>query len=166
MLYCIQSQKTTCPFCDKVVFSYNGAIMKQIILVAIAILLSLCNAFADYPERSQEAKRKGKRLTVKEWKTTPDGKHKWVDHIEVYNAQGQLIEESEYGDYGRNLTWRAEFFYNTKGELEKEIIYNERNKVSKVRKYEYDSNGRCIRRLNYGANGILNSYRQFEFMFE
>ena len=137
----------------------------HIILTLFALLLAV-SAYADYPERSQEAKRKGKRLTVKEWKTTPDGKHKWVGHIEVYNAQGQLIEESEYGDYGRNLTWRAEFFYNTKGELEKEIVYNERNKVSKVRKYEYDSNGVCRRRLNYGANGILNSYRQFEFSYE
>ena len=112
------------------------------------------------------AKSKGCKLTVKEWKTTPDGKNKWVDHIEVYNAQGQLIEEAEYGDYGRSLSWRSEYFYNAKGQLEREIIYNERNKPSKVRKYEYDSNGVCTRRLNYGANGILNSYRQFEYSYE
>ena len=123
-------------------------------------------AFGESPERALMAKQQGKSLTVKEWKTTPDGKSKWVDHIEVYNAQGQLIEEFEYGDYGRHLTWRSEYFYNAKGQLEKEIIYNERNKPSKVRKYEYDSNGVCTRRLNYGANGILNSYRQFEFSYE
>jgi hypothetical protein len=84
----------------------------------------------------------------------------------VYNAKGQLIEEIEYGDYGRHMTWRSEYFYNAKGQLEKEIVYNERNKPSKVRKFEYDSNGGCIRRLNYGANGILNSYRQFEYSYE
>lgn len=140
--------------------------MKRFILLTIALILGLSSSFADYPERCEQAKKQGKKLTVKEWKTTPDGKNKWVDHIEVYNAAGQLIEEKEYGDYGRSLSWRSEYFYNSKGQLEKEIIYNERNKVSKVRKYEYDSNGRCIRRLNYGANGILNSYRQFEFIFE
>ena len=140
--------------------------MKQFILFVVAILLSLGYSYAGYPDRGLQAKKQGKKLTVKEWKTTPDGKNKWVDHIEVYNAQGQLIEEKEYGDYGRSLSWRAEYIYNSKGQLEKEIIYNERNKVSKVRKYEYDSNGRCTRRLNYGANGILNSYRQFEFIFE
>ena len=137
----------------------------HIILTLCALLLS-ASVFADYPERSKLAKSKGRKLTVKEWKTTPDGKNKWVDHVEVYNAQGQLIEEAEYGDYGRSLSWRSEFFYNAKGQLEKEIIYNERNKPSKVRKYEYDSNGVCIRRLNYGANGILNSYRQFEYSYE
>ena len=68
-----------------------------------------------------------KRLTVKEWKCTPDGKNSWVDHIE---------------------------------------IYNERNKVSKVRKFEYDSNGVCTRRLNYNANGTLNSFRKFEYSYE
>lgn len=150
----------------KVVFCCNQVVMKRLILLVVALFITLGHSFADYPERSQEARRAGKKLTVKEWKTTPDGKNKWVDHIEVYNSQGQLIEEKEYSDYGRNLAWRSEFFYNSKGQLEKEIVYNERNKISKVRKFEYDSNGRCIRRLNYSANGILNSYRQFEFTFE
>jgi hypothetical protein len=135
-------------------------------LLTILALLITISAFADYPERGQMARNKGRKMTVKEWKTTPDGKNKWVDHVEVYNAKGQLIEEIEYGDYGRHMTWRSEYFYNAKGQLEKEIVYNERNKPSKVRKFEYDSNGVCIRRLNYGANGILNSYRQFEYSYE
>ena len=112
------------------------------------------------------AKSRGERLTVKEWKTTPDGKNKWIDHTEVYNAQGQLVEEAEYSDFGRSLAWRAEFTYNAGGQLVMEVVYNERNKVSKVRKYEYDANGVCTRRLNYNANGTLNSYRQFEYSFE
>ena len=138
----------------------------QHIILTIAALMLATSAFADYPERGQMAKAKGRKLTVKEWKTTPDGKNKWVDHVEVYNAKGQLIEEIEYGDYGRHMTWRSEYFYNAKGQLEKEIVYNERNKPTKVRKFEYDSNGTCVRRLNYGANGVLNSYRQFEFSYE
>lgn len=137
----------------------------KFLLTILALLITL-SAFADYPERGQMARNKGRKMTVKEWKTTPDGKNKWVDHVEVYNAKGQLIEEIEYGDYGRHMTWRSEYFYNAKGQLEKEIVYNERNKPSKVRKFEYDSNGVCIRRLNYGANGILNSYRQFEYSYE
>ena len=69
--------------------------------------------------------------------------------------------------YNGKKAWSDEkYFYNAKGQLEKEVVYNERNKPSKVRKFEYDSNGVCTRRLNYGANGILNSYRQFEYSFE
>ena len=139
--------------------------MKQITLILATLLLSLF-AHAEQPERSQLAKEHGKALTVKEWKTTPDGKNKWIDHTESYNSLGQLIAEAEYSDFGRHLAWRAEYEYNDKGQLIKEVVYNERDKISKVRKYEYDSNGICTRRLNYNANGTLNSYRQFEYIFE
>ena len=119
-----------------------------------------------YVPATQMAADAGKRLTVKEWKTTPDGKNSWVDHIEVYNEKGQLIGEAEYSDFGRHLAWRSEYEYNAEGQLIKEVVYNERDKVSKVRKFEYDSNGVCTRRLNYNANGTLNSYRKFEYIYE
>ena len=136
------------------------------IILTIIALIATVNTYGENRERSQMAQSAGKSLTVKEWKTTPDGKNSWVDHIEVYNENGQLISESEYGDFGRHLAWRSEYEYNAAGQLIKEIVYNERNKVSKVRKFEYDSNGVCTRRLNYNANGTLNSYRKFEYSFE
>lgn len=140
-------------------------IMKRVLLCLVICLIST-NLWADYPERAAVARSKGKKMMVKEWKTTPDGKKKWVDHAEVYNAEGQLIEEAEYSDFGTRLAWRAEFEYNDKGQLVTERIYNERNKLDKVRKFEYNDSGVCVRRLNYSANGTLNSYRQFEFVFE
>ena len=103
---------------------------------------------------------------MNEWKTTPDGRNKWIDHVEVYNAEGLLIEEIEYSDFGRHQAWRSEYTYNSQGQLTKEIVYNERNKIDKVRKFEYDDKGVCTRRLNYNANGTLNSYRQFEYIYE
>lgn len=135
------------------------------ILTLSALLLSI-NAFASEPGRGAMARAHGKKLTVKEWKTTPDGRNKWIDHVEVYNANGDLIEEIEYSDFGRHQAWRSEYTYNSEGQLIKEIVYNERNKVDKVRKFEYDTNGVCTRRLNYNANGTLNSYRQFEYTYE
>ena len=136
------------------------------IIFTIIALATTVNTYGDNRERGKLAESAGKRLTVKEWKTTPDGKNSWVDHIEVYNEKGQLISEAEYGDFGRHLAWRSEFEYNEKGQVVKEIVYNERDKVSKVRKFEYDSNGVCTRRLNYNANGTLNSYRKFEYTYE
>lgn len=137
----------------------------RIILTIIALVTSV-TTYAENKERSLMAESAGKSLTVKEWKTTPDGKNSWVDHIEVYNEKGQLISEAEYSDYGRRLAWRSEYEYNEAGQLVKEIVYNERNKISKVRKFEYDSDGVCFRRLNYNANGTLNSYRKFEYIYE
>ena len=136
------------------------------IVAIIALILLPTITMAQNPERAAMARAKGKQLTVNEWKTTPDGKKTWVDHAEVYNAKGQLIEEAEYSDYGTRLAWRAEYKYNEKGQLTKELIYNERDKLSKIRTFEYDANGVCTRRMNYSADGKLNSYRQYKYTFE
>ena len=138
----------------------------RLLILTTTLLLTTLFAYADYPERGAVARGEGKKMMVKEWKTTPDGKKKWVDHAEVYDAEGRLIEEAEYSDFGSRLAWRATFEYNEKGQLVLERIYNERNKLDKYRKYEYNEEGVCVRRLNYSADGKLNSYRQFEFIFE
>lgn len=137
----------------------------RFILTALAILI-VATATAQDPGRAAIARAQGKQLVVKEWKTTPDGRKKWIDHAEVYNAKGQLIEEAEYSDFGTRLAWRSEYEYNAQGQLIKERLYNERNKLDKVRTFEYDADGVCTRRMNYAANGVLNSYRQYEYSFE
>ena len=140
--------------------------LRHIATTIILIATAITTLMAQDPQRAALARAKGKQLTVNEWKTTPDGKKKWIDHAEVYNAKGELIEEAEYSDYGTRLAWRAEYQYNERGQLIKELIYNERDKISKIRTFEYDSNGVCTRRMNYSADGKLNSYRQYQYTFE
>ena len=140
--------------------------LRHIATTIILIATAITTLMAQDPQRAALARTKGKQLTVNEWKTTPDGKKKWIDHAEVYNAKGELIEEAEYSDYGTRLAWRAEYKYNERGQLVKELIYNERDKLSKIRTFEYDSNGVCTRRMNYSADGKLNSYRQYQYTFE
>ena len=54
----------------------------------------------------------------------------------VVSPQNPLKDSGLWDDgYGRHMSWRSEYFYNSKGQLEKEIVYNERNKPSKVRKF-------------------------------
>lgn len=140
--------------------------LRHIATTIILIATAITTLMAQDPQRAALARAKGKQLTVNEWKTTPDGKKKWIDHAEVYNAKGELIEEAEYSDYGTRLAWRSEYQYNERGQLIKELIYNERDKLSKIRTFEYDSNGVCTRRMNYSADGKLNSYRQYQYTFE
>ena len=140
--------------------------LRHITTTIILIATTITTLMAQDPQRAALARAKGKQLTVNEWKTTPDGKKKWIDHAEVYNAKGELIEEAEYSDYGTRLAWRAEYQYNERGQLIKELIYNERDKISKIRTFEYDASGVCTRRMNYSADGKLNSYRQYQYTFE
>lgn len=136
------------------------------LFITLLMLLTATLLRADYPERSAMAAESGQRLTVNEWKVTPDGRNRWIDHVEVYDEAGRMVEEREYADFGRTLTWRSEYTYNELGQLTREVVYNERGRVTKVRKFEYDENGVCTRRLNYNANGTLNSYREFEYVYE
>ena len=139
---------------------------KHIVITFALLFAGMATATAQSPDRAAMARAKGKQLTVNEWKTTPDGKKSWIDHAEVYNAKGELIEEAEYSDYGTRLAWRSIYEYNSAGQLIKEVVYDERNRVSKIRTFEYDANGVCTRRMNYAADGRLNSYRKFEYKFE
>ena len=140
--------------------------LRHIATTIILIATAITTLMAQDPQRAALARAKGKQLTVNEWKTTPDGKKKWIDHAEVYNAKGELIEEAEYSDYGTRLAWRSEYQYNERGQLIKELIYHERDKRSKIRTFEYDASGVCTRRMNYSADGKLNSYRQYQYTFE
>ncbi len=136
------------------------------ILAMLAAALSLAALAAAYSEYAAvgtaDAAGQGKRSTVTEYKTTPDGKTRWIDRVTVYDVEGRIIELREYSDYGRRLAWRAVNDYE-QGRLVRQVVYNDRGKASKVRKYEYDDSGRLYRRYNYSPNGILNSYRQYEY---
>ena len=48
-------------------------ISKRIMMLMLFLGASLSMALAQGPERPDMARAKGKKLTVKEWKTTPDG---------------------------------------------------------------------------------------------
>ena len=46
----------------------------------------------------------------------------------------------------------------------REIEYNDRDKVSRIRKFEYDEDGAKVRQLNYYPNGKLESVKTFEYV--
>ena len=46
----------------------------------------------------------------------------------------------------------------------REIEYNDRDKVVRIRKFEYDEDGAKVRQLNYYPNGKLESVKTFEYV--
>ena len=48
--------------------------------------------------------------------------------------------------------------------LTREIEYNDRDKVVRIRKYEYDEDGAKVKQLNYYPNGKLESVKTFEYV--
>ena len=113
------------------------------------------------PEEKR-AMRKG--LVVKEMNTDASGKKKWLDHLTVWDENGYKVEEIEYAVYGQLERITFEYDYKT-GKCIRENVYNDKNKLYRIRKYEYLDNGRKKIQYNYQPNGKLYSTKIFEYSY-
>ena len=112
---------------------------------------------------SDTEKREMKRnIVIKEWNTDASGKRVWIDRVTTYNSDGFKIEEIEYATYGQKF--RNTFERNEINQCVKESHYDSKNKLQRVIKYTYDSNGLKKQQFNYLPNGKLYSTKRFEYM--
>ena len=113
------------------------------------------------------AKRENRRgMVLKEWNTAAGDKRAFLDRVTTYDAMGRKIEEIEYASYGQK--WRVVSEYPENSDISakvvREIEYNDRDKVVRIRKFEYDEDGSKVRQLNYYPNGKLESVKTFEYV--
>ena len=113
------------------------------------------------PESLVEKQERRMNLTVREYNTDAKGKNRWLDHMTVYNAKGYKIEEIEYATYG--MRERVLFEYDSNNRCVKEIVYDDRNKISRIRKNEYNADGTKKAQYNYLPNGRLFSSKQYQY---
>lgn len=113
------------------------------------------------PESLNEKRERRKNMTIREFNTDAQGKSAWMDHVTVYNEKGLKIEEIEYAVYG--MRQRITFEYDARDFCSKEVVYDDRNKVSRIRKYEYNADGTKKTQYNYLPNGRLYSTKQFKY---
>ena len=113
------------------------------------------------PEEKREMR---KNLVVKEWNTEARGKRKWMDHLTVWDEKGLKLEDIEYAVYGQKE--RITFEYDKNGQCIRENVYNDKNKLYRIRKYEYLPNGRKKIQYNYNPDGKLFSTKVFEYSYK
>ena len=147
--------------------------MKKLFFLSI-LLCSVCYKYAngqvnirqyDYqapPTTIEERRERRQNLVVKEWNT--EGRRRWLDRLKVYNPEGLIIEDIEYASYGQRE--RITYKYDEGGRCIEEVVYNERNRVVRVRKYEYNPNGTKKVQYNYLPNGRLYSTKVFEYSYQ
>ena len=110
-------------------------------------------------------KRKG--LTIKEWNTMAGSKQAFLDHVTTYDSLGRKIEEIEYASYGQKSRLVCEYVdpLDPASKVLREIEYNDRDKVTRIKKYEYNEDGSKKRQYNYYPNGKLESVKEFELIY-
>ena len=124
-------------------------------------------AFAQQVSDATVVKRENRRgMTVKEWNTAVGSKRAFLDRVTTYDSLGRKIEEIEYASYGQK--WRVVSEYPAGSDITakvvREIEYNDRDKVVRIRKFEYNEDGSKCRQLNYYPNGKLESVKVFEYV--
>ena len=136
-------------------------------LVLLAFLAVGFGGFAQSVSDATIAKRENRKgMVLKEWNTPSGDKRAFLDRKTTYDALGRKVEEIEYASYGQK--WRVVSEYpegsDITAKVVREIEYNDRDKVVRIRKFEYDEDGSKKRQLNYYPNGKLESVKTFEYV--
>jgi|GEM_PF-1615461 len=113
----------------------------------------------------EEKRDQRKNLVVKEMNTDAKGNRQWMDHYTVWDENGYKLEEIEYAVYGQRERVTFEYDYET-GRCIRENVYNDKNKLYRIRKYEYLDNGRKKIQYNYNPDGKLYSTKVFEYSYK
>jgi len=133
--------------------------MKNRILLLV-ICLSLFGCVCAQNSTKQEQR---KNLTVKEWKQGADGKStRFLNHVTKYDAQGRKAEDIEYNSSGV-VTNRCKYEYDANGRVSREVVY-QGDKVTRIRKFEYNADGTKHKQYNYSPNGKLVSTKSYEYI--
>lgn len=142
--------------------------MKRLVIILAFVAISL-GAMAQSVSDATVIKRENRRgMTIKEWNTMAGSKRAFLDRVTTYDELGRKIEEIEYASYGQK--WRVVYEYpegsDITAKVSREIEYNDRDKVVRIRKFEYNEDGSKKRQLNYYPNGKLESVKTYEVIYK
>ena len=135
--------------------------------MVLAFMAITLGALAQQVSDATVVKRENRRgMTVKEWNTAVGSKRAFLDRVTTYDSLGRKIEEIEYASYGQK--WRVVSEYPAGSDITakvvREIEYNDRDKVVRIRKFEYNEDGSKKCQKNYYPNGKLESVKTFEYV--
>lgn len=139
--------------------------MKKVLL--FALMMMTVPLFAQTVSDATIQKRENRRgMVLKEWNTAVGAKMPFLDHVTTYDSLGRKIEEIEYAAYGQKSRVVSEYPPNSDvtAKVVREIEYNDRDKVVRIRKFEYNPDGSKSRQLNYYPNGKLEAVKVFEYV--
>ena len=140
--------------------------MKRLAIVLVLFTISLCGIAQSVSESTIQKRENRKGMVLKEWNTVAGDKRAFLDRVTTYDEMGRKIEEIEYASYGQK--WRIVFEYPKNSDITakvvREIEYNDRDKVTRIRKFEYNEDGSKKCQKNYYPNGKLESVKTFEYV--
>ena len=140
--------------------------MKKLLFLAILGLMALPSFSQSVSDATIQKRDNRRGMVLKEWNTAVGAKMPFLDHVTTYDALGRKIEEIEYASYGQKSRVVSEYPPDSDitAKVVREIEYNDRDKVVRIRKFEYNEDGTKSRQLNYFPNGKLESVKVYEYV--
>ena len=141
--------------------------MKRFLIFSFLLALAIPAFSQQVTPETLIKRQKRKGLTIKEWNTMAGSKQAFLDHVTTYDSLGRKIEEIEYASYGQKSRVVSEYVdpLDPASKVLREIEYNDRDKVVRIRKFEYNDDGSKKRQYNYYPNGKLESVKEYELIF-
>ena len=131
----------------------------------ILLLLALCLLGGSLCAQEKNSKRERKKnLVVKEWNVKAGSSTPYLDNVVTYDEMGRKIEEIEYASYGQKKRIVYEYEGNST-RCSRQIEYDNKNRVTRIKKFEYNDDGTRKRQYNYKPNGKLESTKNFEYSY-
>lgn len=140
--------------------------MRKLLLLAFMGLMVLPLFSQSVSDATIHKRENRKGMVLKEWNTAVGARMPFLDHVTTYDSIGRKIEEIEYASYGQKSRVVSEYPANSDitAKVVREIEYNDRDKVVRIRKFEYNEDGSKKRQLNYYPNGKLESVKVYEYV--
>jgi len=132
----------------------------------IITILALCLLGGSLWAQDQPNKRERKKnLVVKEWNLRAGSRTPYLDNVVTYDEQGRKIEEIEYASYGQ----KKRVIYEYEGQSTKckrQIERDDKDRVARIKVFEYNEDGTRKKQYNYYPNGKLESTKDFEYSYK
>lgn len=140
--------------------------MKKILVLGLMGLIGLMSVAEAQTQNDKPSKRERKKnLVVKEWNTRAGSTVPYLDNMVTYDEQGRKIEEIEYASYGQKKRTTYSYEGNST-KCKEQVEYNDKNKVVRIKQFEYNDDGTKKRQLNYKPNGKLETTKTFEYSYK
>ena len=140
--------------------------MKRLVMITVFFAFALGAVAQSVSESTIQKRENRKGMVLKEWNTAAGDKRAFLDRVTTYDELGRKIEEIEYASYGQK--WRIVFEYPKDSDITakvlREIEYNDRDRVTRIKKYEYNDDGSKKCQKNYYPNGKLESIKTYEYV--
>ena len=135
--------------------------MKHLLIVTVILL----TAFPMFAQKSSEIVQKGIVVKRQYDQNIEDGdKESYIDKEEYFDFRGEIIESKEYTNHGKEIKKWMKYKFDHDGNLTEELELDNKGEQVFRATYKYEK-GLRIERSEYDSKNRLTKVRKYEYEY-